>query len=138
MPDIKGSIFNLGQARPFMIRTMSQDDALKEGFIPSRSIIGVLEQNSYTGMVLVDTLPPEGNANTIYIINDGRMYMWRTETKVWQQVGGGGGGSITLYSTTGQNTDGAMTQKATTDNLDLKVNEKDFITDGRIDEILGF
>lgn len=28
---------------------------------------------------------------------------------------GGGGGSVTLYDTTGQNTDGAMTQKATTD-----------------------
>lgn len=30
---------------------------------------------------------------------------------------GGGGGSTILYSTTGQNTDGAMTQKATTDAL---------------------
>lgn len=31
--------------------------------------------------------------------------------------GGGGGGSVTLYDTTGQNTDGAMTQRAVTDAL---------------------
>lgn len=33
----------------------------------------------------------------------------------WATVSGGGGGGGTLYSGTGQNTDGAMTQKATTD-----------------------
>lgn len=40
-------------------------------------------------------------------------------------VTGGGGGDIVLYNTTGQNTDGAMTQKATTDALDLKANTSD-------------
>lgn len=35
--------------------------------------------------------------------------------------GGGGGSQITLYNETGQNTDGAMTQKATTDALSTKV-----------------
>ena len=39
---------------------------------------------------------------------------------------GGGGSSITLYETTGQNTDGAMTQKATTDELNKKVEFEDF------------
>lgn len=32
--------------------------------------------------------------------------------------GGGGGGDVILYDGTGQNTDGAMTQKATTEELD--------------------
>lgn len=42
-------------------------------------------------------------------------------------VGGGCSGSnVTLYETTGQNTDGAMTQKATTDELNKKVEFEDF------------
>lgn len=47
--------------------------------------------------------------------------------------GGGGGGEVILYSSTGQNTDGAMTQKATTDALALKQNimsAGDYITIG--------
>lgn len=40
-------------------------------------------------------------------------------------VTGGGGSDIVLYNTTGQNTDGAMTQKATTDALGLKANTSD-------------
>lgn len=38
-------------------------------------------------------------------------------TVIGEGYGGSGGGNVTLYSTTGQNTDGAMTQKATTDEL---------------------
>lgn len=38
------------------------------------------------------------------------------------------GTSMVLYNTTGQNTDGAMTQKATTDALDLKANASDLPT----------
>lgn len=38
------------------------------------------------------------------------------------------GTSMILYNTTGQNTDGAMTQKATTDALDLKANVSDLPT----------
>lgn len=38
------------------------------------------------------------------------------------------GTSMKLYSTTGQNTDGAMTQKATTDALGLKANSADLAT----------
>ena len=33
-------------------------------------------------------------------------------------TGGGGGGSVTLYNTTGQSTTGGMTQKAITDELE--------------------
>lgn len=39
---------------------------------------------------------------------------------VQEGVGGTGGGDIKLYTTTGQHTDGAMTQKATTDALGTK------------------
>ena len=39
---------------------------------------------------------------------------------------GGGGSNVTLYETTGQNTDGAMTQKATTDELNKRVEFEDF------------
>ena len=45
--------------------------------------------------------------------------------------GGGGGGEVVLYSSTGQNTDGAMTQKATTDALAQKqdiMSAGDYIT----------
>jgi hypothetical protein len=48
--------------------------------------------------------------------------------------GGGGGGEVILYGSTGQNTDGAMTQKATTDALALKQNimsAGDYITIGQ-------
>lgn len=48
-----------------------------------------------------------------------------TPEGVLSVIGGGGGGSITLYNTTGQNTDGAMTQKATTDALNAKANSAD-------------
>lgn len=49
-------------------------------------------------------------------------------------IGGGGGGEVILYGSTGQNTDGAMTQKATTDALALKQNimsAGDYITIGQ-------
>lgn len=38
---------------------------------------------------------------------------------------GGGGGTIPLYGSTGENTDGAMTQKSVTDELNLKQNKQD-------------
>ena len=52
--------------------------------------------------------------------------------------GGGGGGEVILYGSTGQNTDGAMTQKATTDALALKqdiMSAGDYITIGQGTEI---
>ena len=41
-------------------------------------------------------------------------------------------GHQVLYSTTGQNTDGAMTQKAVTDALDTKVNTSDIWYDSSV------
>mgnify|MGYP003291382707 CR=1 FL=1 len=49
------------------------------------------------------------------------------------------GGSATLYPTTGQNTDGAMTQKATTDALNTKANSSDVnvALQNKVDKVAG-
>lgn len=49
------------------------------------------------------------------------------------------GGSATLYPTTGQNTDGAMTQKATTDALNAKANSFDVnvALQNKVDKVAG-
>lgn len=82
--------------------------------------------NETNGDVKVDWNAPEGSAGELLnkpfktiganlsVDNDG----------VLSAVGGGGEGG-TLYPSTGQNTDGAMTQKATTDELAKKLTKKD-------------
>jgi hypothetical protein len=48
-------------------------------------------------------------------------------TGKWSNLSYSGGNDVTLYDTTGQNTDGSMTQKATTDELAKKVGYTDTI-----------
>lgn len=57
-------------------------------------------------------LPAGGEPGQVLSIDDSGNPAWVT--------GGGGGGSVTLYNTTGQSATGGMTQKAITDALDGK------------------
>lgn len=68
-----------------------------------------------------DCLTPEDRAklNKLTISGDGTKYL--ADNGEYKPVSGGG---IPLYDTTGQNTDGAMTQKATTDALNNKVDKE--------------
>lgn len=78
---------------------------------------------------IVDSLPEEGDPHYIYLVKKasgikGNIYdewMWvldKDGNYIWEQIGVTGEVSITLYGEEGQNTDGAMTQKAVTDALD--------------------
>lgn len=78
---------------------------------------------------VVDELPEEGETGYIYLVlkeetEEGNIYdeyMWvlkQDETYGWERIGATNEVSIVLYDETGQNTDGAMTQKAVTDALD--------------------
>ena len=89
--------------------------------------------------VIVDELPETGDSNTIYFIlkestPDGDIYdewMWMLQpddTYDWTHIGTTDTVEIKLYSTTGQHTDGAMTQKAVTNALPTKTS--DLINDG--------
>lgn len=65
-----------------------------------------------------DTTPTEGSSNPV--TSDG---IKSAIDAAISSFGGGSGSSVTLYSSTGQNTDGAMTQKAVSDALDAKANQ---------------
>ena len=56
-------------------------------------------------------------AGEIGIESDTNKFKVGNGTSTWNELDYAGGSEISLYSTTGQNTDGAMTQKATTDAL---------------------
>lgn len=56
-------------------------------------------------------------AGEIGIESDTNKFKIGNGTSAWNELDYAGGGEVVLYSTTGQNTDGAMTQKATTDAL---------------------
>lgn len=56
-------------------------------------------------------------AGEIGIESDTNKFKVGNGTSAWNELDYAGGSEIPLYSTTGQNTDGAMTQKATTDAL---------------------
>lgn len=76
---------------------------------------------------VVDTLPEEGETGYIYLVlkeetSEGDIYdeyLWVLqadgETYGWEHIGATNEVTLKLYTTYGQNTDGAMTQKATTD-----------------------
>ena len=64
-------------------------------------------------------------AGEIGIESDTNKFKVGNGTSAWNELDYAGGGDLILYSTTGQNTDGAMTQKAVTDALSETV---DFIT----------
>ena len=75
---------------------------------------------------VVDELPEEGETGYIYLVlkkeaEEGNIYdeyMWvlkQDETYGWEHIGATNEVSIVLYDEMGQNTDGAMTQKAVTD-----------------------
>ena len=76
---------------------------------------------------VVEELPEEGETGYIYLVlkestSQGDIYdeyMWALqpdgETYGWEHIGATNEVTITLYDGTGQNTDGAMTQKAVTD-----------------------
>ena len=76
---------------------------------------------------VVDELPEEGEPGYIYLVlkeqsPEGDIYdeyMWVLlqdgETHGWEHIGATNEVSIVLYDEMGQNTDGAMTQKAVTD-----------------------
>lgn len=78
---------------------------------------------------VVDELPETGESGYIYLVlkettKEGDIYdeyIWALqpdgETYGWEHIGATNEVTIKLYDTTGQNTDGAMTQKATTDAL---------------------
>lgn len=79
---------------------------------------------------VVEELPQEGETGYIYLVlkettSEGDIYdeyMWTLqqdgETYAWEHIGATNEVTIKLYDTTGQNTDGAMTQKAVTDALE--------------------
>lgn len=83
---------------------------------------------------IVEELPETGESGYIYLVlkeetEEGDIYdewMWVLqedgETYAWEHIGVTNEVSIILYDTTGQNTDGAMTQKAVTDALADKQN----------------
>ena len=54
-------------------------------------------------------------AGEIGIESDTNKFKVGNGTSAWNELDYAGGGDLILYSTTGQNTDGAMTQKAVTD-----------------------
>ena len=56
-------------------------------------------------------------AGEIGIESDTNKFKVGNGTSAWNELDYAGGGDLILYSTTGQNTDGAMTQKAVTDAL---------------------
>lgn len=56
-------------------------------------------------------------AGELGIESDTNKFKIGNGTSAWNELDYAGGGEVVLYSTTGQNTDGAMTQKATTDAL---------------------
>lgn len=64
-------------------------------------------------------------AGELGIESDTNKFKIGNGTSAWNELDYAGGGDLVLYSTTGQNTDGAMTQKAVTDALSETV---DFIT----------
>lgn len=77
---------------------------------------------------IVDSLPEEGDPHYIYLVKkattaQGNAYdewMWvlkPNETYGWEYIGGTGEVTVKLYKETGENSDGAMTQKAVTDAL---------------------
>lgn len=68
---------------------------------------------------VVSTLPSTGRAGVLYYLETGQdefdLYRWVNDD--WVKVDT----DVILYSGTGQNVNGAMTQKATTDALDTKI-----------------
>lgn len=78
---------------------------------------------------VVDELPQEGESGYIYLVLKSSTasgdiydeYIWALqqdgETYGWEHLGATNEVTITLYSSLGDNTDGAMTQKAVTDSL---------------------
>lgn len=83
-------------------------------------------QDTYNGRARVeiyglstDTKPTDNIANgsVFFEIDTGKNYRFDREGGEWYPFEAGGGGSAILYDTTGQATDGAMTQKAVTDAL---------------------
>jgi phage gp36-like protein len=94
-------------------------DALKDKADLVNGVVPASQLPVYASDVLeyasVGLLPPLGKANTLYLITSGpdagQPYRWTGTT--YELVGRG----ALLYATTGQNVDGAMTQKAVTDAL---------------------
>lgn len=89
---------------------------------------------------VVDELPEEGETGYIYLVlkestKTGDIYdeyIWALqqdgETYDWEHLGATNEVSIKLYDTEGNNTDGAMTQRAVTDALDEKADNSDIPT----------
>lgn len=91
---------------------------------------------------VVDELPEEGEPGYIYLVpkshsEKGNVYdefIWALQsdgtTYGWELLGSSDTISILLYNETGQHTDGAMTQKATTDAINIVAEEiPDTLTD---------
>ena len=91
---------------------------------------------------VVDELPEEGEPGYIYLVpkshsEKGNVYdefIWALQadgtTYGWELLGSSDTISILLYNETGQHTDGAMTQKATTDAINSVAEEiPDTLTD---------
>lgn len=101
-----------------------------KGITPSRNYRLVVEDGSVIGFEakVVDSLPEKGESQYIYLVKktiqaEGDAYdeyMWvllPNGQYGWEHVGVTGEVSVKLYDDEGQNTDGAMHQKAVTDAL---------------------
>ena len=79
--------------------------------------INTRQKQKYDTSVNWTTNNPILFAGEIGIESDTNKFKIGNGTSAWNELDYAGGGEVVLYSTTGQNTDGAMTQKATTDAL---------------------
>lgn len=75
------------------------------------------QKQKYDTSVNWTTNNPTLLAGEIGIESDTNKFKVGNGTSTWNELDYAGGGEVVLYSTTGQNTDGAMTQKAVTDSL---------------------
>lgn len=107
------------------IKTVSVAD---EGMYANNHPYKVVVEGGPGGNIgkVVDTLPEVGEPGFIYLVlkettSEGDIYdeyIWvqkSDESFAWEHLGATNEVTVQLYSTYGQNTDGAMTQKATTD-----------------------
>lgn len=67
-----------------------------------------------SGITAVTSLPLAPISDKLYLLKPNKLYVY---DGAWQQISGGGGGSSTLYSELGTNTDGQLTQATATEKI---------------------
>lgn len=117
-------------------------DAPIDGLYANRHPFKVLVVGGHIGFEgrVVDELPEKGETGCIYLVpkekgQEGDIYsewVWALqqddETYGWEHIGATNEVVITLYNELGQHTDGAMTQKSTTDAIATKASTDDLST----------